>query len=67
MGHALARLAEEDHTLPVRRDQTPARPSSPVCVLHLDVSLEKLKRKFGTELTTQRAEGALQGDGDGQD
>ncbi|MFN8534194.1 MAG: elongation factor G [Dehalococcoidia bacterium] len=53
MGTSLARLAEEDHTVSVRRDQdTGETILSGLGESHLDVSLEKLKRKFGTELTT---------------
>ncbi|GIW08841.1 MAG: elongation factor G [Dehalococcoidia bacterium] len=53
MGAALARLVEEDHTLSVRREpDTGETILSGLGESHLDVALERLKRKFGTELTT---------------
>lgn len=53
MGGALARLVEEDPTLSVRRDpDTNETILSGLGESHIDVSLEKLKRKFGVDLTT---------------
>jgi elongation factor G len=51
MGTALHRLAEEDPTIRVHRDpETAETVVSGMGEQHLDVSVERLKRKFGLEL-----------------
>jgi elongation factor G len=53
MGPALARLCEEDHTVLLSRDPDTAETILRVLgEAHADISLERLKRKFGVELTT---------------
>lgn len=53
MGVALQRLVEEDPTIHVDRDpDTGETVMSAIGEAHIDVSLEKVKRKFGAELTT---------------
>jgi len=50
----LARLSEEDPTLRVERvEETKQLVISGLGDVHLDVTLEKLKRKYGVEATTQ--------------
>src|SRR5439155_12956356 len=50
----LARLSEEDPTLHVERvEETKQLVISGLGDVHLDVTLEKLKRKYGVEATTQ--------------
>src|SRR5438477_4768668 len=50
----LARLAEEDPTLHVERmEETKQLVIAGLGDVHLDVTLEKLRRKFGVEATTQ--------------
>ena len=49
----LARLSEEDPTLPIdRRAETHQLVVAGLGDVHLDVTLEKLKRKYGVEATT---------------
>lgn len=53
MGGALHKLEEEDRTITVHRDpDTGETLMSAFGEAHVDVSLEKLKRKFGVDLTT---------------
>src|SRR4029077_15893639 len=50
----LARLAEEDQTLRIERvEETKQLIIAGLGDVHLDVTLEKLKRKYGVEATTQ--------------
>ena len=52
MGSALARLVEEDPTLRVSREHdTSETILAGVGESHLDIAVEKMKRKFGVELT----------------
>ncbi len=52
LSSALARLREEDPTLRVRRDpQTREMILSGMGKVHLEVAVERLKRKFGVEVT----------------
>jgi len=54
LGPALARLQDEDPTLHARRDpETGQTLLSGMGDLHLEVVIEKLKRKFNTEVTTE--------------
>jgi elongation factor G len=54
LGPALARLQEEDPTLHARRDpETGQTLLMGMGDLHLESVIEKLKRKFGTEVTTE--------------
>nr|BAL56480.1 elongation factor EF-G [uncultured prokaryote] len=54
LGPALARLQEEDPTLRARRDpETGQTLLMGMGDLHLESVIEKLKRKFGTEVTTE--------------
>jgi elongation factor G len=54
LGPALARLQEEDPTLRARRDpETGQSLLMGMGDLHLENVIEKLKRKFGTEVTTE--------------
>ncbi|MBJ7600244.1 MAG: elongation factor G [Candidatus Nephthysia bennettiae] len=54
ISHGLARLAEEDPTLRVERnDETRQMIIGGMGDVHLDVILEKLKRKYGAEATTE--------------
>ena len=53
MSNALARLVEEDPSLTLKRDeQTKEFILSGMGQIHLDVTIEKLKRKFGVEVET---------------
>lgn len=53
MGVAMHKLEEEDRTIAVRRDaDTGETLLSAMGEAHVDVSLEKLRRKFGVDLTT---------------
>jgi elongation factor G len=53
MSNALARLVEEDPSLTLNRDeQTKEFILSGMGQIHLDVTIEKLKRKFGVEVET---------------
>jgi elongation factor G len=53
IGSGLARLAEEDPTITVRRDPVTAETIvSGLGDTHVDVMIERLKRKFGVEATT---------------
>ena len=53
MSNALARLVEEDPSLILKReDQTKEFILSGMGQIHLDVTIEKLKRKFGVEVET---------------
>jgi elongation factor G len=53
MGPAIHKLEEEDRTISVHRDPDTAETLlSAMGEAHVDVSLEKLKRKFGVDLTT---------------
>ena len=54
LGPALARLQDEDPTFHARRDpETGQTLLSGMGDLHLEVVIEKLKRKFNTEVTTE--------------
>lgn len=54
LGPALTRLREEDSTISVHKDTVTAETIvSGMGETHLDVSVEKIKRKFGVELRTQ--------------
>jgi elongation factor G len=54
MGSALARLAEEDSTITVRKDPITAETIlSGMGEAHLDVAVEKVKRKFGVDVRTE--------------
>lgn len=53
LGPALTRIVEEDPTLQVRRDPDTAETVlSGIGESHVDVAVEKMKRKFGVEVTT---------------
>jgi elongation factor G len=53
MSNALSRLVEEDPSLTLKRDeQTKEFILSGMGQIHLDVTIEKLKRKFGVEVET---------------
>lgn len=53
MSNALARLCEEDPSLTLKRDeQTKEFILSGMGQIHLDVTIEKLKRKFGVDVET---------------
>ena len=54
MGSALTRLAEEDSTMTVHKDPITAETIlSGMGEAHIDVSVEKVKRKFGVDLRTE--------------
>jgi len=54
MGSALARLTEEDPTIRVRKDAITAETIlSGMGEAHLDVAVEKVKRKFGVDVRTE--------------
>ena len=51
MGTALRRLAEEDPTLTLTRDeQTGEQLLAGICQIHVEVAVERLKRRFGVEV-----------------
>ena len=53
MSNALARLIEEDPSLTIQREeQTHEFILSGMGQIHLDATIEKLKRKFGVEVET---------------
>ncbi len=53
MGSALTRLTEEDSTITVRKDPITAETIlSGIGEAHLDVAVEKVKRKFGVDVRT---------------
>jgi elongation factor G len=53
MGPALQRLAEEDHTISVHKDVVTAETIlSGLGESHFDVSVDRLKRKFGVDVNT---------------
>jgi len=54
LGGALQRIVEEDPTLTVRRDpETGETVMSGLGEQHIDVTLERMRRKFGVEVTTR--------------
>jgi elongation factor G len=55
MGQALRRLTEEDPTLTIRRDpQTGEQLLAGLSQMHVEVAVERLKRRFGVEVDLQQ-------------
>ena len=64
----LNRLVEEDPTLNYRRDeQTREIILSGMGQVHIEIAIEKMKRKFGVEVTLNDPQGSLQGNPQRQD
>ena len=65
---SINRIIEEDPTLTFRREeQTKEMILSGMGQVHIEVSIEKMKRKFGVELTLKNTQGPLQGNDQRQD